>query len=99
MAVSPISLGISTALAIMGLRGLWKLQHRLDFRGYFMQGGLIFLGFLLTFLGFYMPKGTFATVFFIYGVVSIGAFLLFPEIVYRLLRLYDHIRAGGGSER
>lgn len=89
MVASPISLGISIWLGILGLLGLWKVQHRLDRRGYLVQAALIITGIVLIIMG--APPRTSATAVGLFdcGVVLVGVFLLFPEILYWLLLFYD----------
>jgi hypothetical protein len=95
--VSPILLGISTAMAIAGLRFLWKSQHRLDLRGYLVQAGMVIVGLILMILAFYVPRGTAALTVAIGGGALLGGFFLFPDIVYYLLRFYDRRKGRRGD--
>jgi hypothetical protein len=89
MLASPVSLGISIWLGVMGLLGLWKVQHRLDRRGYTLQAAAVLAGFLFIFAGYYLPRTPVAGTIFVTGLLLAGIFLLFPEVVYWLLLLYD----------
>jgi hypothetical protein len=57
--VSPIATGIGIGIGILGLRGPWNLQHRLDTRGYLLQAGTFFGAFLFALAGYYLqnPRG------------------------------------------
>jgi hypothetical protein len=88
MNASPIALGISVGMGVLGLRGLWKLQHRLPLRGYFLQFGLILLGLVFIIIGFPPKPGITAVILFDAGVILMTAFILFPDIVYYSLRWY-----------
>jgi len=87
--------GVSIAIVFWGLRGLWKYQHRLDRRGYLVQVAAIIAGGLLIGLGFLPHGGLPLTILFCLGVFLVWAFLLFPDIVYYLLRLWDRMKEGG----
>ena len=80
-------------MSVLGLLGLWKLQHRLDRRGYLLQAGIILAGIVLIAIGAPPRRGAAAVALFDCGVILVTAFLLCPEIIYRLLRLYDRWRA------
>ena len=74
---------------MMGLIGLWKLQHRLDRRGYLLQGGIILAGCIFIAVAFpHLPEKP-AVALFDSGIILVTLFLLCPEIIYQLLRLYD----------
>jgi hypothetical protein len=90
---SPISTGISIGMGILGLRFLWKSQHRLDRRGYLVLASLILIGVIFVIIGFPPRPGLVAVILFDSGVILIGALLLFPDIVYYSLRFYDRRRA------
>lgn len=92
MATSPLSLGIATALSMMGLVGLWRLQHRLDRRGYLLQAAIILAGSIFIAVAFPRLPETPAVALFDSGVILVTLFLLCPEIIYQLLRLYDRGR-------
>jgi hypothetical protein len=92
MPASPLSVGISLAIGMLGLRGLWKLQHPLDVRGYLLQAGAFLTALLATLVGYYAPYSA-GVVLFDAGVILMGAFLLVPDIIYYSLRSYDRRRA------
>jgi hypothetical protein len=91
--LSPISTGISVGLAIMGLRGLWKLQHRLDWRGYLLQATTILAGCIFMAIGFPRRPNRIALALFDSGVILVTALFLFPDFAYYSLRFYDRCRA------
>jgi hypothetical protein len=90
--LSALEFGISAAMAVAGLRGIWKLQHSLDLRGYLLQAGLFLLGLVMALVGFYMPAGLTRAIVFDCGILSMAVFLLLPEAIYRLMRFYDRQR-------
>jgi hypothetical protein len=92
MAASPLSVGIGIGMGILGRRGLWKLQHPLDLRGYLLQAGAFLTALTATILGYYIP-GFAGVVLFDAGVISMGLFLLVPDIVYYSLRSYGSRRS------
>lgn len=75
-------------MGVLGLRGLWKLQHRLSLRGYFIQFSLVLLGVIFLLIGFPPKSGLAAVIFFDIGVILMTAFIMFPDIVYYSLRWY-----------
>ena len=85
--VSSLSVGISIGMAILGLRGLWKLQHALTVKGYMLQAGAFLASLSVALIGYYLPN-TFGTILFDCGVILIGAFLFIPDIIYYLLKYY-----------
>lgn len=91
--MSPIAAGISIGMAILGLRGLWKIQRRLDLRGYVIQGLVVAIGALLIVLEFPPNQSIRAMVLSDLGIVMVIVFLLFPSVVYYLLRFYDRRRS------
>jgi hypothetical protein len=91
MAASPMVSVISLVLTVMGLRGLWKLQHKLDLRGYLLQAAGFAAGLALTLAGYYQSNRVGAILFDI-GVISMGAFVMIPDLIYYCLRLYDRYR-------
>ena len=99
MNLSPVSLGISIGVGVVGLRGLWKLQHRLSPRGYFIQFGLVLLGVIFLAIGFPPKPGLVAVIFFDVGVILMAVFILFPDVVYYSLRWYGRRMARRDSNQ
>lgn len=95
--LSALEFGIGTAMAAGGLRAVWRLQHPLDLRGYVLQAGLFLLGLAIALVGFYMLARLIRVILFDCGIVLMGVFLLLPDLVYQLLRLYDERRGSSGS--
>jgi hypothetical protein len=89
MAASPISVAVGMGMTVLALRAIWKLQHRLDLRGYLLQAGAFLFALVATLAGYYLP-GPIGVVLFDSGVILMFLFLSAPDVIYYGLRFYDH---------
>jgi hypothetical protein len=89
MTASPISVGIGVGMTALGLRAIWRLQHRLDWRGYLLQAGAFLMALAAAITGYYLPSPI-GVILFDSGVILMAVFLSVPNVVYYGLRFYDH---------
>lgn len=93
MALGFLSAGISIGFGVLGLRTLWKYQHRLKVRGYVTQAALVLIGAGLMIIGARLPNdNALGRACTISGAVLVFLFLLFPDLIYYSQKAWNKLR-------